>query len=123
LSETSFTKPNLILKIRAPTDPIPNPASNVTSALKNIDQDYDVICTGTNHVLLQSYFDHSDKVFKESHQQYLQYHAEKDDDNSIRYNELNCTVSWQAWEWLDGVGNSGIFKTMKRQWNILITGL
>jgi hypothetical protein len=24
--------------------------------------------------------------------------------------------------WLDGMENSGIFKTMKRQWNILITG-
>ena len=24
--------------------------------------------------------------------------------------------------WLDGMGNSGIFKAMKRQWNIMITG-
>ena len=84
LNETSFTKPSLILKIKAPTEPSPNPANNVTSALKSIDQDYDVIGTGTNHVLLQSYFNHSDKVFTESHLENLQYLAEKEQDDSTR---------------------------------------
>ena len=84
LNETSFTKPTVMLKIKAPTDPTPNPASNVTSALKNLDQDYNVIGTGTNHVLLQSYFENSDNAFKERHQQHLQYLAEKEEDNSTR---------------------------------------
>lgn len=73
-----------MLKIRAPTDPAPSLANNVTSALKNVDQDYDVIGTGTNHILQQAYFDHNDKVFKERHEQHLPYLHEKEEDDSIR---------------------------------------
>ncbi|XP_028407102.1 WD repeat-containing protein 93-like [Dendronephthya gigantea] len=82
LNETLFTKPTLILRIKGPTDPTPNPAGSVTSALKNFELDNDVIGTGTNHVLLQPYFDESNRVFEERHEQYLQYLGKKDEDNS-----------------------------------------
>jgi hypothetical protein len=84
LNETSFTKPSLVLKIKGPTDPTPNPSSNVISALKTVHQDYDIIGTGANHMLLQSYFDHSDQMFRESHVEYLQYLAEREKDDSAR---------------------------------------
>lgn len=86
VGETSFSKPTLVLKVRSPTAVVPNHAGNASSAFKAVEADNNVIGTGTNHILLQQYFDHSNTMFHHFHQQYLQYLPENADDNPTRYN-------------------------------------
>lgn len=65
------------------------------SAMRGMNQDCDVIGTGTNHVLLPNYFENSEKVFQKLHEEYLQYLPKKEIHFIKRYNwVLHLTIEW-----------------------------
>ncbi|EDO45562.1 predicted protein [Nematostella vectensis] len=74
---SSFTKPSAVLRIFPPAQVGPCSATNYVAALKAVDADNSVIGTGSNHILLQQYFQHSDMTFKALHEQQLQHLKEE----------------------------------------------